>query len=143
MIISLAHGQARSSIGLSGGFNQSFHKWDKEHHYGFGLIGNVRISPKFAIEPAIATREVKDYATARLSAKYYPTNNFFVAAGPFFWVGSDLYNNFGFTSSVGYRVLNMPYSNLELSVHGNFARYKYDGVPVVGARAAFNFNFKK
>jgi hypothetical protein len=138
-----AHAQARSSIGFALGANQTLNKHEHSLNASIALVGNVRVFNKLAIEPSIAIHEVNDYVSARLSAKYYVANRVFVTAGPFFWVGSDIRTGFGTTASAGYRIFDKPTRNFELSVHGNFAKYIYNSTPVIGLRAAYNFNFRK
>jgi hypothetical protein len=139
----VAYGQARSSIGFALGANQTLNRYDHTLNASIALVGNVRIINKLAIEPSIAIHEVSNYVSARLSAKYYVANRVFITAGPFFWVGSDIRSGFGTTASAGYRIFDKPTRNFELSVHGNFAKYIYNSTPVIGLRAAYNFNFKK
>jgi hypothetical protein len=138
-----AHAQARSSIGFALGANQTLNKYEHSLNASIALVGNVRVFNKLAIEPSIAVHEVNDYVSARLSAKYYVANRVFVTAGPFFWVGSDIRTGFGTTASAGYRIFDKPTRNFELSVHGNFAKYIYNSTPIIGLRAAYNFNFRK
>jgi hypothetical protein len=143
LLAGAAFSQARSSFGFTLGVNQTFHKYDHELNPGAGLIGNIRIIDALAIEPAIGIYEVSDYAVARLSAKFYVTNRTFITAGRIAWLGSDIRTGWATSVSAGYRIFNKPRRNFEVSVHGNFGRYIYNSTPVVGLRAAYNFNFRK
>lgn len=141
--VNQTYGQAHSSIGFSLGANQTFHQYDHELHASLGFVGNVRLYQKLALEPSIGIREVNDYVSARLSAKYYVSNRIFISAGPFYWLGNDNRSGIGTTTSAGYRFFDKPTRNFELSLHGNFAKYIYNSTPVLGLRAAYNFHFRK
>jgi len=151
-----AYSQARTSVSLGAGANhplQSGYRFGKD----ITLQGNIRLSSKWLIAPAIGIDRVKggpydDYAEPgrsidlfflKIAGKYYLNQRLFGYAAPALYLAGDNLSasGIGGAAGAGYDLHIDDYSTLEFTLHAG-VRPVYDKtVPVAGLGAAYKFNF--
>jgi hypothetical protein len=126
--------QARSGLGLGGGFNAS----KEGQGYGGIFYGEIKVASPVSIVPAIGL-EIPHGGYFSLNGRYYPKQEVYLNAGPLVHLSSLETGDSGVGGSIGLGLSPRlsKHTALDFNLHLDLIHRSNALRPVVGFRAAF------